>query len=114
MRNTVTTITPDDLRYPDFVRGVNQRHVGAPRAIYVPDGSADLARLIEQLVDDEARFVVRSSGHCLEDFVYNEDVEAVIDLAQFNYVRFDPRIGAFEVGTCLLYTSDAADDVAGV
>lgn len=99
MRSTVTTITPDDLRYPDFVRGVNQRHVGAPRAIYVPDGTADLARLIEQLVDDEARFVVRSSGHCLEDFVYNEDVEAVIDLAQFNYVRFDTRIGAFEVGT---------------
>lgn len=98
MSQRITTITPQDSRYPDYSRGVNQRHVGSPAAIYVPTDAGQLARLVEDLVDREVRFTVRSSGHCLEDFVYNGEVEAVIDLAQFNYVRYDQRASAFEIG----------------
>lgn len=95
----IATITPDDNQYPDFVRGVNQRFTGQPAAIYLPRTSAEICALVEHLVQQQRRFVVRSSGHCLEDFVYNDEVEAIIDLAHFNYVRFDQAVGAFEVGT---------------
>lgn len=99
MTRSISIITPSDNQYEDFVRGVNQRFVGAPHAIYLPANISELTDLIALLVADEKRFVVRSSGHCLEDFVYNPSVEVVIDLAQFDYVRFDRQIGAFEVGT---------------
>ncbi len=93
----LVTVTPGDARYPDLVRGWNQRYVGRPDAVHVPRSTAQVAAAVRQAVRSGKRFTVRSGGHCWEDFVFSPDVRAVIDMSAMRDVDFDASMNAFMV-----------------
>ncbi|MGB3439318.1 MAG: FAD-binding protein [Actinophytocola sp.] len=90
-------ITPRDPRYPDLVRGLNQRWVGTPDAVCVASSTEQVVAAVDAAVGGNKRITVRSGGHCFENFVYNPDVDLVIDLSELTGVRFDAARDAFEV-----------------
>ncbi|WFE28335.1 FAD-binding protein [Solwaraspora sp. WMMD791] len=92
------TVTATDPRYPDLVRGTNQRWVGRPDTVCVVTSAAQVAAVVQQAVRTGTRFAVRSGGHCYEDFVTSGDIRLVIDLSQLTEVRYDPGRRAFSVG----------------
>jgi FAD/FMN-containing dehydrogenase len=92
-----TTVTPADPRYPDLVRGLNQRWVGSPARVHLVTSTDDVVDAVGRAVRAGEHLSVRSGGHCFEDFVYRPGVDAVIDLSAMDAVRFDPVRGAFEV-----------------
>ncbi|WP_328308031.1 FAD-binding protein [Streptomyces sp. NBC_00442] len=92
-----SVVTPGDARYPDLVRGWNQRWVGRPDAVHVV-GSAEQARdVVQSAVRDGKRLSVRGGGHCYEDFVFDPDVRVVLDMSRLNQVFYDPARRAFAV-----------------
>ncbi|MCI2423222.1 FAD-binding oxidoreductase [Saccharopolyspora sp. K220] len=97
-------VTPDDPRYPDLVRGSNRRWVGTPESVQLAGSTEHVIASVRDAVRSGKRLAVRSGGHCYEDFVYNPDVEVVVDLSVLNSVHYDSEHGAFvvEAGATLL------------
>jgi FAD binding domain/Berberine and berberine like len=105
----LVTVTADDPRYQELVTGVNQRWVGTPGRIYLPSTTADVVAAVRETVRAGRRLSIRSGGHCLADWVFNSEVESVIDLSTMTGVSYDPVRRAFEVeaGGTLLNVYDA-------
>ncbi|EDY48985.1 oxidoreductase [Streptomyces clavuligerus] len=93
----VINVDRGDRRFPDLVRGNNQRWVANPDRVVLVTNPHQAARVVQETVSAGKRFTVRSGGHCYEDFVYSKDVQVVIDLSNMNKVGFDPAMDAFEV-----------------
>jgi hypothetical protein len=91
------TITPADLRYPDVVRGLNQRYIGSPEKVQLVSSTSQVVGIVQQAVDSGQRLTVRSGGHCYEDFVFNPDVQVVLDVSNLNRVYYDPAHNAVAV-----------------
>ncbi|MFF4529595.1 FAD-binding oxidoreductase [Streptomyces sp. NPDC001407] len=91
------TVTPGDSRYADLVRGINQRWVGAPEYVRLVTSTEQVVSAVQEAVSAGKRIAVRSGGHCYEDFVFNKDVQAVIDMSAMTEVYFDPARRAFAV-----------------
>ena len=100
----VSVVTPSDKRYPDLVRGYNQRWVGTPEKVCLPETTAQVQALVQRAVKAGERLTVRSGGHCHEDWVYNSDVDVILDMSKMNRVYHDPAKNAIcvEVGSQLL------------
>ncbi|CAM5523519.1 FAD-linked oxidase OS=Streptomyces fumanus OX=67302 GN=GCM10018772_36800 PE=3 SV=1 [Streptomyces fumanus] len=101
----IPTVTPDDARYPDMIRGHgNNRHVASPEAIRLPSTTEQVVEIVREAVRDGKRVAVRSGGHCFENLVFNDETEIIIDLRLMNDVGFDEDRGAFvvEPGATLL------------
>jgi FAD/FMN-containing dehydrogenase len=98
-----TIVGRDDDRYDALRRGNNQRWVGTPDYIELPDTTEQVVAAVRKAVTHGMRLSVRSGGHCYEDFVYNPEVRVVIDLTRMNAVHFDERENAFcvEAGASL-------------
>lgn len=96
-RSTPVRVSPSDARYGDLVRGKNQRWVARPDYVYLPTSSREVRIAVQDAVDSQKRLSVRSGGHCYEDFVYNSDVNVVIDLSEMTRVYFDRAMNAFAV-----------------
>jgi FAD binding domain/Berberine and berberine like len=90
-------ITPTDQQYEDLVRGVNQRWVGTPESVAIVRSARDVVKVVQQAVDQGKRISVRSGGHCYEDFVYNTQVQVVVDLTELDEVYYDRRHKAIAV-----------------
>jgi aclacinomycin oxidase len=56
-----------------------------------------VAAAVEEAVREGRRLAVTSGGHCLEGFVSDPAVRAVIDLSPMKRVYFDPAMGAVAV-----------------
>lgn len=91
------TVTPDDPRYPDLVRGVDQRWAGTPESVRVVFTAQQVVDVVQEAVSNRKRLTVRSGGHCYQDFVFNPDVDIVIDTTEMSSVYHDPARGAFAV-----------------
>ncbi|MDK1472621.1 FAD-binding oxidoreductase [Streptomyces sp. 549] len=91
------SVRPGDARYPDLVRGMNQRWTARPESVRLTASTEQVHSAVQQAVDAGKRLTVRGGGHCYEDFVFNDAVETVIDLSEMTEVRFDEQRGAFEV-----------------
>lgn len=100
----ITTVTPGDKRYPDMVRGYNQRWVAAPEKICLAETTEQVQSVVQSAVTAGKRLTVRSGGHCFEDWVYNSDVRVILDMTRMNRVYFDPEKNAVcvEAGSQLL------------
>ncbi|MBW4722179.1 FAD-binding oxidoreductase [Saccharothrix obliqua] len=96
-KSTLVRVLPQDGRYPDLVRGKNQRWVGRPDYVCLPTSGPEVRRAVQDAVTARKRISIRSGGHCYEDFVYHPDVNVVIDLSEMTKVYFDPRMNAFAV-----------------
>ncbi|MET9442745.1 FAD-binding oxidoreductase [Streptomyces sp. NPDC006610] len=95
----VTTVTPGDKRYQDMVRGYNQRWTAAPEAVCLAETTAQVRAVVQRAVLQGKRLTVRSGGHCHEDWVYNSDVDVVLDMSKMNKVYFDAEKNAVCVET---------------
>jgi FAD/FMN-containing dehydrogenase len=99
-------VTPSDGRYADLVFGDNKRFTGKPQEVRVVRSTADAVLAVQQAVRSGKRLSVRGGGHCFEDFVYNPDVQVVVDMTEMKRVYFDEERNALVVeGGALL--SDA-------
>ncbi|MEP6574401.1 MAG: BBE domain-containing protein [Gemmatimonadota bacterium] len=91
-------IRPDDPRYADLIRrGVNKRFEGKPDIVYLAGSVEQVIAAVEDSVRRKIRVVVRSGGHCLEGFVSDPSVRAVIDISLMTGVYYDPSMSAFAV-----------------
>ncbi|MFF0146661.1 FAD/FMN-containing dehydrogenase [Amycolatopsis sulphurea] len=90
-------VSARDARYGDLVRGKNQRWVGRPDYVCLPVSTSEVRTAVQDAVSARKRISVRSGGHCYEDFVYNPDVEVVIDLSEMTRVSFDREMNAFSI-----------------
>ncbi|MFF4739882.1 FAD-binding oxidoreductase [Streptomyces sp. NPDC001262] len=91
------TVKPDDPRYADLIRGINQRWVGKPEYVRLVTTTGQVVSAVQEAVRAGKRIAVRSGGHCYEDFVFNKDVQVVIDMSAMTGVCFDRARGAFAV-----------------
>jgi aclacinomycin oxidase len=88
-----------DPRYADYqMRGYNRRFIGTPESVFGVTGTAQVIAVLTEAVRQGKRVVVRSGGHCLENFIDDPAVQVVIDLSRMDDIRFDPLMGAFAVG----------------
>lgn len=97
-------IGADDPRYADLVgRGFNRRFVPRPDYVRVVGSAEQLRNALEAAVREGRRPAVRSGGHCLEGFVGDPAVKALIDMSAMAGVTYDPEQRAFaiEAGTSL-------------
>ncbi|MEP6780027.1 MAG: FAD-dependent oxidoreductase [Gemmatimonadaceae bacterium] len=103
-RSSRENIGSDDSRYVDLNRkSFNKRFVGKPDYFRLVSSTADVIDAVQHAVDENLRVVVRSGGHCLENFVSDADVRVVIDTSPMTSVTWDPNMKAFaiEPGTTL-------------
>ncbi|MCS0637817.1 FAD-binding oxidoreductase [Streptomyces sp. LP05-1] len=100
----VTVVTPADKRYPDLVRGWNQRWVARPEMVCLAETTAQVAQVVQKAVSTGKRLTVRGGGHCWEDWVFNPEVRVILDMTKMNEVYYDPRMNAIavEAGSQLL------------
>lgn len=91
------TVTPDDLRYADLVRGINHRFVGQPEYVRVVGSTQQVVQAVDEAVGAGKRLAVRSGGHCAESFVADPAVQVVIDLSAMTGVSYDPQRNAFAI-----------------
>jgi hypothetical protein len=91
-------VLPDDPRYPDLVVGNNARWVGRPDSVHVVNNADQVVRAVQEAVAGNKRISVRGGGHCYADFVFNPDVQVVIDTSNLNAVFYDAEHRAFSVG----------------
>jgi hypothetical protein len=92
-----TTITPADPRYTQLVTAFNNRWVGSPQTVQLVSTTKQVANAVQAAVNARQRIAVRGGGHCYANFVFNPQVQTVIDLSMMNQVYFDPSMNAFAV-----------------
>ncbi|MFH8990413.1 FAD-binding oxidoreductase [Streptomyces sp. NPDC017940] len=95
--NDYITVAPNDSRFPDLVRGINQRWVASPDYVRLVTTTGQAVRAVQEAVSAGKRLTVRSGGHCYEDFVFNKDVQVVIDMSGMTQVYYDSGRNAFAV-----------------
>lgn len=103
-RASVDRIGPGDPRYDDLTRrGVNKAYRGAPDYVRLVASTAQVVEAVQDAVREGARIGIRSGGHCLEGFVDDPAVRALIDTSAMTGVHHDPDRNAFAVaaGTTL-------------
>jgi len=94
----VPRITPDDPRYDDLVRrGFNKRFVPWPDYVRLVASTEEVVDAVQDAVREDRRIAVRSGGHCLEGFVGDPAVRALIDMSLMSGVYFDSEMDAFAV-----------------
>lgn len=87
----------DDPRFPSFLQGFNQRW-SAPQceAVYVCHTTAGVVAALGEAVRAYGKHVrIKSGGHCYEDFVFNPETKAVIDVTHMNAVGHDAVRGYY-------------------
>ncbi|MDG4772685.1 FAD-binding oxidoreductase [Solwaraspora sp. WMMD792] len=100
----VAPVTPADPQYPDLVMGLNNRWTATPDSVYVVDSPHQVAPIVRRAVRRGTKLTVRGGGHGFEDFVYNSEVETIIDMTNMNRIYYDTRMKAVavEAGAILL------------
>lgn len=91
------TVTPSDRQYLDLITPFNQRWVGSPDAVRLPTSTDQVVDAVRTAVRRGQRIAVRGGGHGYEDWIYNPQVQTVIDLSLMRGVSFDRARGAFAV-----------------
>jgi FAD/FMN-containing dehydrogenase len=102
-------VTAASPRYRALSRGLNPRYAARPEVVHLATTTAQAAWAVRSAVRAGRRLTVRSGGHCSEDFVFNRDVGAVLDLSGMDRVYFDASRGAVAVepGATLLDVYEA-------
>lgn len=84
---------------PSDQQGFNRRWF-APNleAVFIPASLDEVAPCVEAALSEFGRDVKVASGrHCYEDFVYNDQTRAVIDMSALNHVGYDDELGAYVI-----------------
>ncbi|MFF5109577.1 FAD-binding oxidoreductase [Streptosporangium sp. NPDC000509] len=92
------TIKPDDPRYAELItRGYNSRFLAQPESVRVVHSAEQVVQVVNEAVRAGKKIVVRSGGHCFENFVDDPATSIIIDVSEMNDVYFDPAHKAFAI-----------------
>lgn len=84
-------VGPTDPRYRDLTRrGVNKAYVGAPDYVRLVASTKQVVEAVQDAIREGARIGIRSGGYCLEGFVDDPAVRALIDTSAMTGVHHDP------------------------
>jgi FAD binding domain-containing protein/berberine-like enzyme len=98
VRNKSSKHGPDDSRYRAAVdRQFNKRYRASPEYVQIVDSTEQVVAAVDDAVRSGLRLVVTSGGHCLEGFVSDPDIRALIDISPMKRVYFDPEMKAIAV-----------------
>jgi hypothetical protein len=97
------TVRPGDPRYSDLAGRGSGRFDGKPDYVRLVCSTEQVIAAVQDAVSERRRVAVRSGGHCLEAFVADPAVRAVIDTSLMTGVTYDPepRVFTIEPGTRL-------------
>ena len=91
-------LDPSSSHFRSLTQGFNRRW-SAPNAeaIFVPLSEHGAAAALQRIVagDFGDSFRIRGGGHCYEDFVFNPETRALIDMSLLNDIGRDPASGAY-------------------
>src|SRR5262245_36807507 len=110
-------ITRDDPRYRTVVdKRFNKRYSAHPDYVRLASSSEDVVRAVDEAVREQLRLVVTSGGHCLEGFVSDPDVRAILDVSPMKRIYYDAarRAIAVEAGATVGEAFHALFDSWGV
>jgi FAD binding domain/Berberine and berberine like len=110
-------ITQDDPRYQTVVdKRFNKRFRGQPDYVRLASSTDDVVRAVDEAVRERLRLVVTSGGHCLEGFVSDPEVRAILDVSPMKRIYHDAarRAIAVEAGATVGETFRALFDSWGV
>ena len=89
---------PGDPGYRAVVdRQFNKRFRASPDYVCAAHSTADVVAAVEAAVREGRRIVVTSGGHCLEGFVSDPDVRAIVDVSPMKRIEHDAAMGAVAV-----------------
>lgn len=91
------TVLPTDPQYVDCTRGLNTRFIGTPESVRIVNCTDQVVAVVQEAVQTGKRVSVISSGHCYENFIFNPDVQIVIDMTMMKSAYFDPHMNAVAV-----------------
>jgi hypothetical protein len=90
---------PDHPAYRAVVaRQFNRRYRAAPDYVRAVTSTAEVIAAVEAAVREGRRLAVTSGGHCLEGFVSDPEVRAILDLSPMKRIGWDPERRAVEIG----------------
>ncbi|HEX6806865.1 MAG TPA: FAD-binding protein [Gemmatimonadaceae bacterium] len=90
-RTAAGKIGPDDARYRAVVdKQFNKRFTAHPDYVRLTESAAQVATAIEEAVRERGGFALTSGGHCLENFVTDPAVRAIIDVSPMKRIAYDP------------------------
>ena len=91
-------IGPDDPRYRAVVeKRFNKRFMAHPDYVQLVHSTEEVISAVDEAVREGRRLVVTSGGHCLEGFVSDPDVRAIIDVSPMKRVYHDAKMGAIAI-----------------
>jgi len=108
---------PDDPRYDAVVdKRFNKRFRARPDYVRLVSSTDQVVSAVEEAVREGRRLAVTSGGHCLEGFVSDPEVRAIIDISPMKRVYHDAdmRAVAVEAGATVGETFRALFDMWGV
>lgn len=87
-----------DPRYDAVLaRQFNKRYRAHPDYVQFASTSDDVIAAVAGAVSEGRRLVATSGGHCLENFVSDPDVRAIIDVSPMKRVYYDTKMRAIAV-----------------
>jgi hypothetical protein len=110
-------IRPDDPRYRTVVdKRFNKRFSARPDYVRLVTNTEQVIEALNDAVSEGRRVVVTSGGHCLEGFVADPDVRAIIDVSPMKRIYYDAsmRAVAIEAGATVGEAFRALADNWGV
>ena len=91
-------IDPGQTRYEAVLnRQFNKRFRARPDYIRIAGSTEQVARAVQDAVNEQRRLVVTSGGHCLEGFVSDPDVRVMVDTSPMKRIYYDAERGAVAV-----------------
>src|SRR5438552_1740722 len=91
-------IGPEDPQYLAVInKQFNKRYTARPDYVRLVSSTEQIVAAVEEAVGEGRRLVVTSGGHCLEGFVSDPQVRAIIDVSPMKRVYYDPEMRAIAV-----------------
>ncbi|HEX9219438.1 MAG TPA: FAD-binding oxidoreductase [Gemmatimonadaceae bacterium] len=91
-------IGPEDPRYLAVInKQFNKRYAARPDYVRLVSSTEQVVAAVGEAVSEGRRLVVTSGGHCLEGFVSDPDVRAIIDVSPMKRVYYDREMRAVAV-----------------
>ena len=89
---------PDDPRYRAVIaRQFNRRFRAAPDYVRPVGSTAEVIAAVDAAMRERRRLVITSGGHCLEGFVSDPEVRAILDVSPMKRIAWDPERRAVEI-----------------
>jgi len=89
---------PGDPRYQAVLaKQFNKRFRARPDYVQFVSSADDVIAAVESAVSEGRRLVVTSGGHCLEGFVSDPDIRAIIDVSPMKQIYYDSEMRAIVV-----------------